>query len=106
MILLDDTLPEDEGYAKRLTEFAARFPEPAPGPGAPLSSDAADNPFLKALQEKIKERQAQAPPQTPPAEAQPLDPKANPLLELLQRLKEQQQKTEGQGAEPGAPKAQ
>ena len=103
LILLDDTLPEDEGYAKRLTEFAARFPAPASGPGAPMSSEAAENPFLKALQEKIKERQAQGPPQTPPAEAQPLDPKANPLLELLQRLKEQQQKTQGPGADPGAP---
>lgn len=97
LVLLGDTLPEDQAVAAKVDELAGKL-KPKPGPTPLRSVPPEENPFLKALKKKIEEQQAAGVTQAPARPRQPVDPKNNPLLELLRKLKEQQRQ------KPQAPK--
>lgn len=107
LILLRENLPEDEKAAERVAKVAGTREATD---DAAAQQPAAENPFLKILQKRMKKQppaeqtESQVQPQKSAPQSGEKPP--NPLLELLKRLQEEQKKKSGQEGGAKEPKAQ
>jgi 2',3'-cyclic-nucleotide 2'-phosphodiesterase (5'-nucleotidase family) len=98
LVLLREKLPEDEKAAERVAKVAGTRKAAGDAAGR---QPAAENPFLKILQERMQKQPATEktetrvqPQKTPRSGESP----PNPLLELLQRLQQQKKKSNQEDA--------